>query len=416
MPLTDFQRPGFASLVNLGGRLLGPALGRFVNLDAANLVATARARTGLEHFGEPDLRPAMEQLLAACTTEARLNLFGRLAVRSDLLRVLRNRLWMERDRQQFPGIAAQSIDRPVFVVGLPRSGTTFLHRLLSQDPGNRVPFTWEAMLPSPPPEAATHDSDPRIEFAERQVRWFLRLAPQFQRIHPVGARLAEECVLLHSHSFVSYQFDTMYRIPSYSAWLEQQDFRDSYQVHRQVLKHLQWKCSGHRWVLKAPNHLFQLPALLATYPDACLVWTHRTPLDTLASLASLCTELRRVFSDAVIPTEVGPELAVTWAEGVRRAMAALDSGLVSPDRVLHVPYPELIRDPLAVVRRVYDRFDLELSAEAEQRLTQFPKANPKGRFGRHQYSLQEFGLDPSREAERFAPYCQRFLGGTCHPH
>jgi len=409
MPLTDFQRPDLAALVNLGGRLLGPVLGRLVDLDPDDLVETARRRTGLAEFGDPDFQPAMRALLSACESEAQLNLIGRLALRSDVLRVLRNRLQLERDRRQHPEIAAQAVPRPVFVVGLPRSGTTFLHRLLSQDPANRVPLTWEGMLPSPPPETATHDQDPRIEFAERQVRWFLRLAPQFQRIHPVGARLAEECVLLHSHSFVSYQFDTMYRIPSYSVWMDRQNFEDSYRVHRQLLQHLQWRCPGERWVLKAPNHLFQLPALLKTYPDACLVWTHRSPLETLASLASLCTELRRVFSDAVQPREIGPEVAVAWAEGVRRAMQTLDSGLIPADRILHVPYPELIRSPLEVVRRVYDQFEIKLSDRAQQRLRDFPLSNPKGRFGKHEYSLEEFGLDRVTEAKRYSEYCQRFL-------
>jgi hypothetical protein len=409
MPLTDFQRPDLAALVNLGGRLLGPVLGRLVDLDPDDLLETARRRTGLSEFGDPDFQPAMQALLSACEAEAQLNLIGRLAVRSDVLRVLRNRLQLERDRRQHPEIAAQAVPRPVFVVGLPRSGTTFLHRLLSQDPANRVPLTWEGMLPSPPPETATHDQDPRIEFAERQVRWFLRLAPQFQRIHPVGARLAEECVLLHSHSFVSYQFDTMYRIPSYSAWMDRQNFEDSYRVHRQLLQHLQWRCPGERWVLKAPNHLFQLPALLKTYPDACLVWTHRSPLETLASLASLCTELRRVFSDAVQPREIGPEVAVAWAEGVRRAMQTLDAGLIPADRILHVPYPELIRSPLEVVRRVYDQFEIKLSDRAQQRLRDFPLSNPKGRFGKHEYSLEEFGLDRVTEAKRYSEYCQRFL-------
>lgn len=389
--------------------MLGPILGRAVDLIPEHLMATARERAGLEDFGDSDPGPALGKLVSACEAEARLNAIGRLALRGDTLRVLRNRLLLQRDRKQHPEIEHQPIRRPIFVVGLPRSGTTFLHRLLSQDPANRVPLTWELMLPSPPPESATHDTDPRIEFAERQVRWFLRLAPRFQRIHPVGARLAEECVLLHSHSFVSYQFDTMYRIPSYSAWLETQDFRDSYRMHRQLLQHLQWRCSGERWVLKAPNHLFQLPALLATYPDACLVWTHRTPLETLGSLSSLCAELRQVFSRDVRPAEIGPEVAAAWAEALRRATAALDAGLLPPERIVHVDYRELIRDSLAIVRRIYTHFGLELSSPAETRLREFLQHNPKGRYGQHRYSLSAFGLDRSAEKDRFNAYCRRFL-------
>jgi len=408
MTLTDFPRPRFASLVNFGGRFVRPAVNRFISLDPDHLVTAACRRTGLEDFGDTEFRPALRELLASCEQEADLNLVGRLAARSDAARILRNRLRLQADRRRHPEIAAEIIRRPLVVVGLPRSGTTLLHRLLAQDPANRVPLTWEAMLPSPPPERATYPTDRRIEFAERQVGWFLRIAPHFQRIHPVGARLAEECVMLMSHSFASYQFDTMYRLPSYQSWLERQDLHDAYRVHRQLLQHLQWRCPGERWVLKAPNHLFALPTLAETYPDLNLIWTHRAPAEVIPSLSSLYTELRRVFSDSVDPRQTGPEVTRVWADGLARGLTALDRGVVPAGRVFHVRYTEIAADPVGTVRRIYQHYDLPFSAAFEARLRDFLQEFPRGRFGRHDYSLPEFGLDAEEERARYRGYCERF--------
>ena len=408
MSLTDLPRPRLATLFNLGGRVVGPAVNRFITLNPDELVDAACRRTGLDDFGDTEFRPALRELLASCEREADLNLVGRLAARSDTARILRNRLRLQSDRKRHPEIASEVIRRPLVVVGLPRSGTTLLHRLLSQDPANRVPLTWESMLPSPPPEQSTYRTDRRIEFAERQVGWFLRMAPGFQRIHPVGARLAEECVMLMSHSFASYQFDTMYRIPSYQAWLERQDLHHAYRIHHQLLQQLQWHCPGDRWVLKAPNHLFALPALAATYPDLGLIWTHRSPAAVIPSLSSLYTELRRVFSDSVEARRTGPEVTRVWADGLARGLEALDRGVIPPGRVCHVQYSDLAADPVGAVRRLYAHFDLPFAPPFEQRLRAFLKEFPRGRFGRHEYSLAEFGLDEGEERERYQSYSDRF--------
>lgn len=408
MALTDLTRPGLATLFNLGGRVVGPAVNRFISLNPEELVDAARRRTGFNDFGDIDFQPALRELLTSCDREADLNLVGRLAARSDAARILRNRLRLQADRKRHPEIAKEIIRRPLIVVGLPRSGTTLLHRMLSQDPATRVPLTWEAMLPSPPPERTTYLTDRRIEFAERQVGWFLRMAPGFQRIHPVGARLAEECVMLMSHSFASYQFDTMYRIPSYQSWLEKQDLCGAYRIHRQLLQHLQWRCPGERWVLKAPNHLFALPALAETYPDLGLIWTHRSPADVIPSLSSLYTELRQVFSNSVQARQTGPEVTQVWADGLARGLAALDRGVVPSNRVCHVHYTDLAADPVGTVRRLYAHYDLPFTAGFEQRLRAFLLEFPRGRFGRHEYSLQEFGLNPDEEQVRYQNYCQRF--------
>ena len=240
MTSTSFSARALSQIVKGGSRLIGRTGPRLVHLDDAQLLDEARRRTRLTDFGEPDVREPLRRFLQSCDTEAQLTLLGRIAVRQDTLRLLRNRLKMQEDRRRHPEIGAEEICQPLFVTGLPRTGTTLLHGLLAQDPANRAPLNWELMFPSPPPERATYWDDPHIALADQQIRWFYRLAPEFRKIHPVGARLAEECVIITSHSFLSFQFQTSFDLPSYQSWLEAQDLRPCYEVHRRFLQHLQW--------------------------------------------------------------------------------------------------------------------------------------------------------------------------------
>jgi hypothetical protein len=264
------------------------------------------------------------------------------------------------------------------------------------------------MFPSPPPERHRRDRDPRIALADRQIRWFHRLNPDFRRIHQTGALLPEECLILTSHSFVSFQFHTAHHVPSYQAWLEQHDLRAAYVVHRRLLQQLQWRCAGARWVLKAPAHVFGLRALFDVYPDAGVVMTHRDPLEVVPSTASLHTTLRSTFCTEADPRRVGPEQAQRWAEGITRALAARDAGCAPANRFVDVQYTDLVRDPLAVVRRVYRHFDLSLTDGVEGHMRRFLAENPQGKHGPHRYDLAQFGLDPEAERERFRAYRERF--------
>src|SRR5215475_11013057 len=324
---------------------------RLLRLNAPNLLAAARRRTYLHDFGDPALQEPLWRLVQSMEGEARLNFIGRVAAREQLTHMLMNRLKMERDRQQHSDIAAEQIRRPLFITGLPRTGSTFLHGLLAQDPANCVPFHWEIRDPSPPPERATHETDPRIERAARQIRWFFRLAPEFRKIHSVGSRDPEECTVILSHAFLSSQFSSTWFVPSYQAWLEQQD-----------LQHLQWHCPRQRWVLKAPLHLPGLRALFATYPDANVIILHRDPLEVVASVASLHVTLRRTFSDAVDLLVVGPEVTRMLAEDIRRGFEVRDAGCAPVEQFVDVWYEQLLHKPLDVVWRIYRQFDLPLTA------------------------------------------------------
>ena len=402
------QGRAFSEIARRSGRMLGSTGARLVQLDEQRLLDEAQRRVRLEDFGDSSFREPFRLLLRSLETEAGLSFLGRVAARQDILRLLSHRLRMVADRQRHPEIGAQEIRTPLFVTGLPRTGTTLLHGLLAQDPANRAPLNWEMMFPSPPPARARAQRDRRIELAQRQIRWFRRLAPDFQRIHPVGARLPEECLIIHSHSFVSFQFQTSHDVPSYQAWLEAQDLTGSYETHRRFLQHLQWHGPHGTWILKAPAHLFGLRALFATYPDAGVILTHRNPLEVVASVASLHTTLRGTFSDTVDPAAVGAEVSQRWADGITRALRDRDAGCGPADRFIDVMYGDLVRDPLGTVRRIYQHFGRRLTPVAEERMRTFLAANPKDKHGQHRYALAQFGLDHDRVRELYRSYCERF--------
>jgi Sulfotransferase family len=392
-----------------GARLIDSPARRFVTLDPDALLTAARHRADHRDFEDMTFLEGLNRLLHALVTEARLNLLGRIVARDSIVGYLANRLRLEQDRREHPEIAAQRIHRPIVITGLPRSGSTLLHSLLAQDPANRVPRMWEMVTPSPPPDGATYECDPRIASLERRLRWFDRLVPEFKKIHSVGARLPEECVVILSHSFLSSQFCSMYVVPSYQGWVRSQSLLPAYRLHRRFLQQLQWRCRGERWVLKAPAHLPALAELCAVYPDIGVIMTHREPLEVLPSEASLHTVLRQTFSDAVDPAAVGREVTELTADEIRAGLQARDQGCAPAEQFLDVRYRDLVKDPIGTVRSAYAHFDIPFSAMAEARMRHYLADSPKDKHGAHVYSLSQFGLDADEEHERYRDYRERFL-------
>lgn len=372
-------------------------------LDAAELIALAQKQNGLQEFGGDDFFEGLSRLLDSCHRDARLNLVGRIALRADTLHCLRSRLLLERDRRHHPQIAQEKILAPLFIVGLPRTGTTILHTLLVTDPEHRAPLTWEVMGPSSPGEVHNRRC---IRSAARSLACLRWLAPEFPRLHAIGAELPQECVSLMSLSFMSDQFDTMYNVPSYRAWFLSQNLAPAYEWHRRFLQHLQYRRKACRWILKAPAHMFALPQLLSVYPDARFVQTHRAPLNAITSVSSLITILRRIFSDAVDPVKIGREAMSYWAETLETFVRQRDQ--LSDDRVCDLPYQEIRRDPIAAVQRVYDHFGWNLSSASEQRMRSVLASQPRDQVSFHRYHSAQFGLEADEMAALFANYCDRF--------
>ncbi len=378
-------------------------------LDVDRLAAEAQQATGLDDFGDPSWREGLERLTTALRDEAHLSELGVQIAASEIVMYLSNRLSVTEWHRAHPEIAAVDVTPPIVIIGQGRTGTTILHDLLAQDPAHRVPLTWEVDRPCPPPESATYDTDPRIEEIQTRLDGTELLIPGFKAMHPLGARLAQECVRITGAEFRSLIFPTQYRVPSYARWvLQDADMAPAYRWHRKFLQLLQSRHPARRWVLKSPGHLWCLGELLAEYPNALLVQTHRDPLRIIASLSSLVALLRRLASD---DTSV-PGAATEWAEyivdGLDRSVAARREGTVPASRVVDVHFDGFMADPFATIRRIYERLGLELSAHAEARMRAFLAANPSDKHGRHGYTFADTRLDAGAWRERARPYQEYF--------
>jgi hypothetical protein len=375
-------------------------------LDEASLVAAARRESGLRDFGDESFREPLGRLLASLDEEAELHPLGRMLVRQSLVRALVNRLRLEQLCERHPELAAQPVREPVFILGLQRTGTTLLHRLLTCEPALRPLLSWEALNPAPfPGVAAPGARDPRMRLAELAERGLRYLAPEFFAIHPVEAHAPEEDVLLLDLSFMSPTVDATQRVPRYSAWLRDADQRPSYRYFRRVIQLLLWQRPG-RWLGKTPHHLENLDVLLDVFPDAKVIQTHRDPVRVVASFASMMAHGRSIFSDRVEPREVGAQLADKAVRAVTRAISVRERAPAGA--FLDVAYADLLADPLEEIRRIYDFLGLALAPATEAAMHAWLAANPQNKRGVHRYQLEDFGLDRAELARRFEPYRARF--------
>ncbi len=370
------------------------------------LLERAVRATGLDDFGLGPFREGLRVFLDACDHEASLTPFGRTAVRRQLVDVLAARLLTEAGWRRDPTCLTAPIRRPIFVLGLPRTGSTALHFLLAQDPANQVLEYWLAAAPGPRPPRATWEGDARFRAAKRGLRVTHALDPRMRAMHLMTAEGPDECRTLFLQCFQDETLGVMATVPSYARWLGQQDMLPAYARHADVLRLVQASGPERRWVLKYPAHLRNLRELLAIHPDAVIVQTHRDPARALPSLCSLVAAGRQRNQDRVDLRAIGREQLESWARAMEHGLdvrAAAD-----PARFADLAFAEVRGDPLAAVRRIYARFDLELAPEAERRMRAWRAANPPDARGAHAYTIERFGLCEEEISERFARYTSHF--------
>jgi hypothetical protein len=372
---------------------------------ADELIERACEEAALDDFGGMSYREGLEVLVASLAGEAALSEVGVAALEAQVTTNLVNRLRVTDWLATHPELLRRPVERPLFVLGMPRTGTTLLSYLLDEDPANRSLLRWEALASVPPPTTASLRTDPRVDAAREGQAMLDVLNPEFKAIHYEAADGPTECVAVFAQDFKSLLWETVANVPTYAAWLAGTDLTSAYAYHERELQVLQSAAPG-RWTLKSPAHCFGLDALVARYPDARLVMTHRDPVAVVASVCSLVRSLSGTFSDA----DHSEYIAAHWTDVVADAVDRVADfrRREGDDRFVDVRYDDLIADPIGEVRRIYKHAGDELGDDAARRMAAYVDANPQGVHGRHRYTLEDLGLDRATLEERFADYRATF--------
>ena len=369
------------------------------------LLGNAEAATGLSDWGGLEFIEGLTVVRGSVVKESQTGKAGLEAFDDMATSILVKRLKVIDDRTRHPEISREEIRSPLIVVGLPRTGTTILHALLAQASNARSPLDWEIDEPSPPPRQASYNSDPRIARRKAVVDV---IGPAMRTYHIMDAQLPDECDVLLQYAFQTFRLNANFYTPRYMEWLLQTDTSPGYDFHRQMLQHLGAFTDDKQWVLKSPTHIFWLDRLLATYPDARIVFTHRDPADVVPSTASFYCFVRRNAGSVAEPRRVGREQLDLWSAGIRRAMQYRSENPHREKQFFDVHYREMNSDPVAVVREIYRHFGMPFYDVTEQAMQRFMAENQQGKHGTHKYSLEQFGLDKASLDEEFGEYLQAY--------
>lgn len=392
------ERPEWVKRVNEEGDCLD--ISGIVPLDESSLINTSIANTGLDDFGDDDWREPFRVLVKALEDEANLNLMGRILTRSDLLMFLEGRLRVEDTYRKHPEIEKQRVDRPLFIIGQGRSGTTWLRELLAQPPANRTITDGEAMFPVPLPGMSLEE---QRDLAQRRITQWRRVTPELDAIHEFGVDTPTETIHLEVISFrTPVWLNLLGLTPSFNAYVESQ--KDNYEISlayaKRVLKVLQWQRPGGQWVLGSNDAIRYMPAALKVFPDALFIWSHRDPVKAMASMVNMIGTMTWIRSDRRVKAAyehiTEPELT---AETVTRPIDWIESGAIPRDQLYNVLYDELMYDPVAVVSSIYDYYGLPFTDETRQAIVDHVKAHPRTRRPAHRYAL---GADEQVREEREA--------------
>ncbi len=405
--IDDLAQPRFSDEVRAILDFMDEA-GSQLTLEPRALMDTATGETGLEDFGAPDFRERLDVLCRAMREEGGFNGAGVLQQHAFLTGLLKNRLLIEDLLRRHPEILEQQIVAPIVICGLPRTGTTHLHNLMSADPALRSLPYWESLEPvlaereRPAPGAP----DPRRERTEVALSFLDAALPYFKRMHEMTVEHTHEEIQLLAIDFSTMLFETTAPMPTWRDHYLARDQRSSYAYLLRVLKVLQWLRGGTRWVLKSPQHLEQFPALVDTFPDATFVVTHRDPVSVTASMVTMIAYSARLTRDRVDVESIGHY----WADRLERMLGrcAAERDVLPTARTIDVRFDEFMADDLAMVGHVYDLAGQPLDDASRAAMAAFVDEHPRGKFGAVRYDLGEFGLDPAERRQALSFYTERF--------
>lgn len=376
-------------------------------IDVDDVIADVAKEAGLDDYGDPSFRDGLEVFVASLSEEAGLTEIGQLAAIGQIRNALTNRLFVEDWIANHPAVEQERIDKPVFIVGMSRSGTTALSHLLARDPANRSLLGWEAAAPVPPPDPATYTTDPRFEAAKADEFGMLhQLNPELVKMHHDPPEMPVECLVPMTPHFVTLSLSLVFPVPSYTRWVRDTDHAPVYRWHERVLRLLQSGGVRGRWQLKSPQHAIAIEALAAQYPDARFIVTHRDPATCVASTANMARAFGNTFANERPGSDYGP----LWAD----LLVAMGDALLDfrskhgDDRFIDVPYRGLTAQPVETVQRIYDALGEPLSEDASAAMRAHVGGAVQHRFGKHEYGWDDLGLHREQLDERFGAYRTRY--------
>jgi len=401
-------RPDWVSRINL----FGPAAGgteNMVALDAEEMKRTAMASTGLSDFGDLPWEEGYQRLVASLNHEAQLHTLGRLMIRGELLRSLGMRLRLADLWNRHPEVLDEKIEAPIIIAGPPRTGTSILQEIMSEDDQFHIPYAWRCLYPVPILDDPVQDRAERLRLAQCEQEFWVDIQPELQTMHEMAAHLPTECLAFYSMEFVSDYWGMVADMPAFMQWkLENQAFLATYRWHKRVLQSMQFGEPKRPWLLKSPAHLAFLDVIFGQYPDARVIHTHRDPLKSIPSTASITSTIRWTRSDNVDFKALAQQMAFGFQFSMERVIDLRAKGEVPADQIADLYFKEFIADPVETIREIYERFELRFSDELAKKIRDYLKVKPKGKHGKHVYDPTLFGLDEKQLREQFRRYSEHY--------
>jgi len=397
-------RPVGVKLFNgIGGMVRSLGGERTMTVD--RVLAAGRSATGLKDYGNDDFLEPLQILCEEFENSAKLHPFGHYCMNRLLVQHASNRLLVEAAWKRHPEYLAQPLNRPLYVVGMPRTGTTLLYNLLAKDPNARPLMVWETLYPAATDkEERKQNNSYRRWKANFAVKAMNRLAPNLKQIHAIEPDSPEECGWLMNNSFVSLMFLLDAVLPRYFEYYKNMSDARQLEVYDYYKKQLQLLQAGEQkkhWILKSPVHQATLAPLMETIPEANVIQTHRDPKKVVPSCCSLICMTRGIFSDQLNVEKSGPELAERMAIAIENSKKAKEK---FGDRMTDVIFDDLVKDPIGTVKGIYERFGYQYSDEMEAGMKQWLANNPQGKHGAHKYELEQFGLSNAEIDRWFEGY------------
>ncbi len=404
--LEDLAAPEFSPEVTAMREGLA-ALADDLSFDPDAMRAEAVEELGLSDFGGSSYAEPFEVLAEAVASAPLLSRVGRFMAHAQLMQLLKNRLLLADLLARHPEIHDIEVVRPIIICGLPRTGTTHLHNLVSSDPALRSLPYWESLEPIPVPSEVGTEPDPRLARCDMALQFVNDSMPEFRRMHEMTTWHVHEEIQLLAMDFSTMLFETISILPRWRDYYMSHDQTPHYEYLKTVLQALQFLRGGERWVLKSPQHLEQFGPLSRTFPDATFVVTHRDPVAVVTSMATMVAYSARMNNDPVDPTRIG----AYWAERLRGMLGACvrDRSVLPEESSIDVRFSEFMADDIAMVKRIYAVAGQNFDASVEQRMQDYMKEHPQGRYGRVDYRPEDLGLKSDDLARRFSFYSERFF-------